>query len=69
MLYASWSVESWPRLHADKDLWLNGSSQVSVVVLLKWSKLSNSRARGTAEVWRRGTGGGLTVDIKVAMVR
>ncbi|PKX96377.1 uncharacterized protein P174DRAFT_438173 [Aspergillus novofumigatus IBT 16806] len=64
VMESGWS-ESWPRLRSDKDLWLNGSSQVNAVVLLKWSKTSNNRVKGIAEFWRRGAGGGLTVDKKM----
>ncbi|RHZ68418.1 hypothetical protein CDV55_103534 [Aspergillus turcosus] len=32
---------------ADKDLWLNGSTEASLVIFLKWSKLSRNRAKGT----------------------
>ncbi|GES60042.1 hypothetical protein ATEIFO6365_0002037300 [Aspergillus terreus] len=47
------------------NLWLNGCSQVNAVVLLKWSKISDNRVKGAAEVWRRDPGGGLTVDTKI----
>jgi hypothetical protein len=62
---SGWS-ESFPRLRADKDLWLNGSTQVNVVIILKWYLISQNRVKGTAEVWRRGAGG-LTVDTKVSI--
>ncbi|KNG89743.1 hypothetical protein ANOM_001974 [Aspergillus nomiae NRRL 13137] len=65
VIESGWS-ESWPRLHCDKDLWLNGSSEVNVVILLMWSKISNNRAKGMAEVWRRG-GDGLTVCKKAGI--
>ncbi|KAB8276087.1 hypothetical protein BDV30DRAFT_246761 [Aspergillus minisclerotigenes] len=38
--------ESWPRLHADKDLWMYGSTTVNVVILLKWSKCVRNRCKG-----------------------
>lgn len=63
VIESGWS-ESFPRLRSDKDLWLNGSTQVNAVVLLKWSLISKNRVKGTAEVWRRGAGG-LTVDTKI----
>ncbi|RHZ43414.1 uncharacterized protein CDV56_101615 [Aspergillus thermomutatus] len=56
---SGWS-ESWPRLHADKDLWLNGSTDANLVILLKWSKLSRNRGKGIVEIWRRDPAGGLT---------
>ncbi|BAE63076.1 unnamed protein product [Aspergillus oryzae RIB40] len=37
--------ESWPRLHADKDLWMYGSTTVNVVILLKWSKCVRNRCK------------------------
>lgn len=47
---------------------MNGCNQVNAVVLLKWSKTSNDRVKGTAEVWRRGVGGcGLTAHTKVGI--
>ncbi|GAB1207217.1 hypothetical protein APSETT445_005930 [Aspergillus pseudonomiae] len=65
VIESGWS-ESWPRLQCDKDLWLNGSSEVNVVILLMWSKISNNRAKGMAEVWSRSGGdGGLIVCKKV----
>ncbi|KAE8380910.1 hypothetical protein BDV26DRAFT_115638 [Aspergillus bertholletiae] len=60
---SGWS-ESWPRLHADKDLWLYGSTEVNMVVLLKWSKLSRNRGKGNLEVWTRNPAGGLTMHKK-----
>ncbi|KAE8340327.1 hypothetical protein BDV24DRAFT_164535 [Aspergillus arachidicola] len=53
VIESGWS-ESWPRLHADKSLWLDGTSEVNVVILLKWSKLTHNRVKATAEIWRRG---------------
>lgn len=47
--------ESYPQLIADKDLWFGGAPDVNVVVLIKWSKISNNRIRGFVELWRRGT--------------
>ncbi|KAF7616227.1 hypothetical protein AFLA_009725 [Aspergillus flavus NRRL3357] len=51
--------ESWPRLHADKDLWMYGSTTVNVVILLKWSKCVRTRCKGKVEVWTRNPAGGL----------
>ncbi|KAB8267634.1 hypothetical protein BDV30DRAFT_34363 [Aspergillus minisclerotigenes] len=53
VIESGWS-ESWPRLHNDKDLWLSGTTEVNVVILLKWAKLKNNRVSATAEIWRRG---------------
>ncbi|KAE8340437.1 hypothetical protein BDV24DRAFT_175335 [Aspergillus arachidicola] len=58
-----WS-ESWPRLHADKDLWMYGSTTVKMVILLKWSKCAGNRCKGTAEVWTRNPAGGLIMSEK-----
>ncbi|KAE8162113.1 hypothetical protein BDV40DRAFT_265993 [Aspergillus tamarii] len=55
-----WS-ESWPRLHADKNLWFYGSTTVNVVILLKWSKCVRNRCKGKVEVWTRKSAGGLTM--------
>lgn len=64
---SGWS-ESWPRLDADKNLWLNGSTDVNLVILLKWSKQARNRGKGTAEIWTRDPAGGLTVCKKVLTV-
>lgn len=40
-------------VHSDKDLWLHGTSAVEVVIILTWSKISNQRVKGFAEVWSR----------------
>lgn len=53
---SGWS-ESYPRLISDMELWLNGSVDVNVVLVLKWSKLSNLRVSGFIEVWIRGKNG------------
>jgi hypothetical protein len=46
--------ESYPRLLRDKDLWLVGAAaHVNVVVLIKWSLLTQSRIKGRLEVWRK----------------
>ncbi|GIJ83734.1 hypothetical protein Asppvi_002564 [Aspergillus pseudoviridinutans] len=58
VIESGWS-ESWPRLQADKNLWLNGTNDVCLVMLLKWSKLTGNRASGTLELWRRNAAGGL----------
>ncbi|KAE8372793.1 hypothetical protein BDV26DRAFT_273396 [Aspergillus bertholletiae] len=55
---SGWS-ESFPHLRSDKDLWLRGNVSVKLVILLKWSSLSNRRIKGTAEIWRRNTAGNL----------
>ncbi|OAX84051.1 hypothetical protein ACJ72_01586 [Emergomyces africanus] len=56
VIESSWS-ESFPYLQADKDLWFKGNNSVQLVILLKWSKISGGRVKGSAEIWRRdGTG-------------
>lgn len=47
--------ESYPRLVADKDLWLTGGAPVvNVVVLIKWTRVAGNCVKGFIEVWRRG---------------
>ncbi|KAL5359507.1 hypothetical protein BJX96DRAFT_174410 [Aspergillus floccosus] len=58
VIESGWS-ESFPYLRRDKDLWMQGCSTVNVVILLKWSKLSGNRVKGTAEIWTRDTAGNL----------
>ncbi|KAM5445444.1 hypothetical protein MaudCBS49596_007503 [Microsporum audouinii] len=46
--------ESWAKLSRDKDLWLQGGSlEVQLVLLIKWSKVSNNTVRGTIDVYGR----------------
>lgn len=40
-----WS-ESWPRLLADRNLWLIGGSSVEAVILIRWTKLTGNRVKG-----------------------
>ncbi|KKZ68031.1 hypothetical protein EMCG_06241 [[Emmonsia] crescens] len=40
-----WS-ESWPRLDADKDLWLVGGASVELVLLIRWTKITGGRVKG-----------------------
>lgn len=58
LIESGWS-ETYPRLLSDMQLWLNGSVDVNVVLVLKWSKLSNSRVSGFIEAWVRDTNGPL----------
>ncbi|PGH37132.1 hypothetical protein GX50_00116 [[Emmonsia] crescens] len=58
VIESGWS-ESLPYLRADKDLWMNGSILVQLVILLKWSKISGGRVKGSAEIWRRNGAGNL----------
>ncbi|KAL1955223.1 hypothetical protein VTO42DRAFT_8882 [Malbranchea cinnamomea] len=44
-----WS-ESWPRLDADKDLWLVGGASVELVLLIRWTKLNGGRVKGDLHV-------------------
>ncbi|PKY04602.1 hypothetical protein P168DRAFT_296403 [Aspergillus campestris IBT 28561] len=62
---SGWS-ESFPHLRNDKDLWMLGDPSVVLVILLRWTTISNGRIKGCAEVWRRDTVGRLissTLDI------
>ncbi|KAE8139861.1 hypothetical protein BDV38DRAFT_241348 [Aspergillus pseudotamarii] len=63
VIESGWS-ESWPRLHADKDLWFYGSATTNVVILLKWSKCVRNKCKGKVEVWTRNPAGGLTMQEK-----
>lgn len=47
-----WS-ESYNRLQSDMRLWLLGSSDVKVVLILSWTRLSQERVKGTIEVFSR----------------
>lgn len=47
-----WS-ESWPRLLADKDLWLLGGAAVEAVILFQWTKLAGGQVRGTLQLHGR----------------
>lgn len=55
---SGWS-ESFPHLRNDKDLWLLGDPSVVLVILLRWTAISNGRIKGCAEVWRRDALGSL----------
>ncbi|PWY90102.1 hypothetical protein BO70DRAFT_134172 [Aspergillus heteromorphus CBS 117.55] len=44
---------AWPRIQADKDLWIYGTTSTHIVILLKWSKTADDKVQGVAEVWRR----------------
>ncbi|KAK2765155.1 hypothetical protein FQN54_008854 [Arachnomyces sp. PD_36] len=57
---SGWS-ETLPYLREDKDLWMEGSS-VELVILLKWTNLSNNKVKGDAEVWRHNAEGTLVVE-------
>lgn len=46
-------TESYPRLLADKNLWMGGMNNVQLVIILRWSKISNQRMKGFAELWSR----------------
>ncbi|KAJ9247077.1 hypothetical protein DTO195F2_9225 [Paecilomyces variotii] len=46
--------ESYPQLVADRNLWINGTTGVNVVILLKWSLVRNRTAvKGYIEGWHR----------------
>ncbi|OJJ46530.1 hypothetical protein ASPZODRAFT_132600 [Penicilliopsis zonata CBS 506.65] len=56
VIESGWS-ESFSHLRADKDLWIMGNNSVTMVILLKWSRMSGGKVRGQAEVWQRNAGG------------
>ncbi|GKZ65866.1 hypothetical protein AnigIFM60653_011483 [Aspergillus niger] len=62
VIESGWS-ESWPRLYADRDLWMLGTTNVNVVMLLKWTKLVRNRVKGSLEMWKRSPTGGLDLSI------
>ena len=55
---AGWP-ESYPHLERDMRLWLEGTRQVNVVLVIKWSR-SSSKVRGIVEAWSRGANGAPT---------
>ncbi|KAL5355592.1 hypothetical protein BJX96DRAFT_170819 [Aspergillus floccosus] len=58
IIESGWS-ESFPHLRHDKDLWMLGDPSVVLVILLRWTAISNGRIKGCAEVWRRDAVGSL----------
>jgi hypothetical protein len=50
-----WS-ESYPHLDRDMRLWIDGTREVNVVLVIKWSGFA-SRVRGSVETWVRGANG------------
>lgn len=57
--------KTFPHLRSDKNVWLEGHVSVILVILLKWSALSNNRIKGTAEIWRRDGAGNLVSSAMV----
>ncbi|KAF3895011.1 hypothetical protein GTR04_4017 [Trichophyton interdigitale] len=57
---SGWS-ESWPRLEADKDLWLVGGAAVELVLLIRWTKISNGRVKGDLHVHGRDLAGNVVL--------
>ncbi|EFE41463.1 hypothetical protein TRV_03822 [Trichophyton verrucosum HKI 0517] len=55
-----WS-ESWPRLEADRDLWLVGGTAVELVLLIRWTKISNGRVKGDLHVHGRDLAGNVVL--------
>ncbi|EAW22564.1 uncharacterized protein NFIA_012530 [Aspergillus fischeri NRRL 181] len=68
VIEAGWS-ESFPHLRNDKDLWMHGCASVELVILLRWTKISGNRIKGTLEVWRRNGAGGLSVTEMVSILQ
>ena len=52
---AGWS-ESYPHLERDMRLWIDGTREVNVVLIIKWPR-SSSKVRGSVEAWARGANG------------
>lgn len=46
---------------------MKGCSVVQLVILLKWSEISQKRVKGTAEVWRRDAAGTLVSEEMVCI--
>ena len=46
-------TESYNRLESDMCLWILGSPVVKVVLILKWTKLSQGRVKGTVEAFAK----------------
>ncbi|PGH35562.1 hypothetical protein GX50_01543 [[Emmonsia] crescens] len=55
-----WS-ESWPRLDAEKDLWLVGGASVELVLLIRWTKMSGGRVKGDLHVHGRNPAGNVVL--------
>jgi hypothetical protein len=51
-----WS-ESFPQPRKDKDVWLKGTMDVQMVILVNWNKLTRDRVKGMIEVWGRDNAG------------
>lgn len=57
VMETGWS-ESLTRLRADMNLWLVGSSDTNVVIILKWRRVANTvQVKGDLEVYRRDRNG------------
>lgn len=53
MIETGWD-EAYSRLRSDVDLWLlGGKPYVKVVMLLKWTRTSDSKVTGAIEVYSR----------------
>lgn len=48
--------ESYPYLERDMRLWIEGTREVNVVLVIKWTR-SSSKVRGSVEKWVRGASG------------
>lgn len=53
--------ESWPRLDADKDLWLVGGASVELVLLVRWTKISGNRVKGDLHVHGKNPAGNVVL--------
>lgn len=52
---AGWSG-SYPHLERDMRLWIDGTREVNVVLVIEWSR-SSGNVRGSVEAWVRGANG------------
>ncbi|KLJ09008.1 hypothetical protein EMPG_15570 [Blastomyces silverae] len=61
VIETGWS-ESWPRLNADRDLWLVSRGEaVQLVVLIKWTKITDNRIKGDLQVYGRDSAGNVVL--------
>lgn len=52
VIESGWS-ESWPRLLADKNLWLAGGPTVEAVLLIRWTKVAGNHIKGDLQLYGR----------------
>jgi hypothetical protein len=47
---------------------MQGNASVELMILLRWTKLSAGRVKGSMEIWRRDGTGGLAVSEMVSII-